>query len=237
MRFQTPLSQARLIRRYKRFLADMLLDDGREVTAHCANPGAMTGMAEPGARCWLAPAGGAGRKLDWSWKLVETAQGLAVVDTGMANKLVAEGLTAGRVPGLDYTGFRAEVPMGSGSRVDFMLSGGPGGDTALEVKSVTLMRDGWAEFPDARTERGTKHLMDLTARAKAGQGAAMLYLIARDGPARLRIAADIDPAYARAFDTARAAGVRMLAFAALITPEEVTLGDCVLIDPAPQVRG
>jgi sugar fermentation stimulation protein A len=234
MRFQTPLVQARLIRRYKRFLADMRLADGMQVTAHCANPGAMTGMAEPGALCWLAPAGGSGRKLDWSWKLVMTATGLAVVDTGLANRVVAETLARQGIAALDVAGFRPEVAMGARSRVDFMLDDTDKNQTALEVKSVTLVRDDWAVFPDARTVRGTRHLDDLAARARAGQGAAMLYVLMRDGPQQLRIAADIDPDYARAFDAARTAGVRMLAHSTLITPEGIELGAAAGIDPKPQ---
>ena len=226
MRFQTPLVQARLIRRYKRFLADMELADGRVVTAHCANPGAMLGMADTGMPCWVEPVAGPGRKLEWSWRLVDLGRGLAVVDTGVANKVVAEGLAAG-LPGLVYQGFRAEVAMGAHSRVDFVLDHGNGRSTALEVKSVTLARGGWAEFPDSRTARGARHLQELTALAEAGKGAAMLYLVARSDVARVRVAADIDPAYARAFDRAVAAGVRMLGFSTQITPEGVGMGDPV----------
>lgn len=229
MDFARPLQRARLVRRYKRFLADMDLG-GEVVTAHCANPGSMLGMAEPGMTCWLEPNDDPARKLRWSWKLVETGGGTAVVDAAIANRVVAEALRAGF---LDAGDFRAEVKMGARSRVDFVLGDG----TLLEVKSVTLVRDGWGEFPDSVTARGTKHLHELTAAARAGQGAAMLYLLARNDVARIRIAGDIDPAYARAFDAAREAGVRMLGLGTRIGRDGVRPGAPVVLDAAPQFRG
>lgn len=229
MQFAQPLIRARLIRRYKRFLADMELD-GALITAHCANPGSMLGMAEPGMTCWIEGNDDPKRKLRWSWKLVETGSGTAVVDTAIANRVVAEALRAEAVPGVTAGAFRPEVKMGSNSRVDFKL----GDDTLLEVKSVTLMRNGWAEFPDSVTARGTKHLIDLTEAARTGQPAAMLYLLARDDVARIRIAADIDPTYAQAFDTARAAGVRMLGLGTQISASGVIATGPVAIDHGPQ---
>ena len=217
MDFDRPLRRATLIRRYKRFLADMDLD-GQMITAHCANPGSMRGMAEPGMACWIEGNDDPKRKLRWSWKIVETGTGQAVVDTGLANHVVAEALRAGAVPGLEAGAFRAEVKMGERSRVDFQLGDG----TLLEVKSVTLKRDGWAEFPDSVTARGTRHLRDLTEAARAGRSAMMVYLLARDDAARIRMAADIDPAYARAFGEARDAGVRMVGLATRITRAGVT---------------
>ena len=226
MKFARPLIRATLIGRYKRFLADMAL--GAEViTVHCANPGSMLGMAEPGMTCWLEPNDDPARKLRWSWKLVETGTGLAVVDTAIANRVVAEALRGGF---LNAGAFRAEVRMGDRSRVDFVLGDG----TLLEVKSVTLVRGGWAEFPDSVTARGTRHLRDLADAARAGRPAAMLYLLARDDVARVRIAADIDPAYARAFDAARAAGVRMLALGTAITHTGVVATAPAHVDAAPQ---
>lgn len=229
MEFSRPLVRARLLRRYKRFLADMELD-GALITAHCANPGSMLGMADPGMTCWIEGNDDPKRTLRWSWKLVETPTGRAVVDTALANRVVAEALRENRVPGVTAGAFRAEVKMGANSRVDFQLGDG----TLLEVKSVTLMRNGWAEFPDSVTARGTRHLHDLTEVARAGRPAAMLYLLARDEAARLRIAADIDPAYALAFDTARAAGVQMLGLATQITTAGIRAAGAVAIDPRPQ---
>lgn len=228
MRFQTPLIEARLIRRYKRFLADMELADGRVVTAHCPNPGAMQGLATPGLACWLEPNDDPRRKLGHGWRLVRVGHGMVIVDTALANRIVGEALRAGRVPGLSGP-VQAEVRLGAKSRMDFRV-----GDTFVEVKSVTLARDGWAEFPDSVTTRGARHLQDLTALADRGGQAVAFYLVARDDQTRLRIAADIDPAYARAFDAARAAGVRVLAAATRIDPTGITLADPVLVDPRPQ---
>lgn len=229
MRFPTPLFTSRLQRRYKRFLADMVMPDGTAVTAHCPNPGAMTGLADPGLRCWLAPAA-PGAKLAFGWKLVETATGLALIDTTLANRIVAEALAAHQVPGLpDYAAIRPEARLDAESRIDFCLEGAAG-PIWLEVKSVSLSRGGWAEFPDTRTARGTRHLHALTAAAARGEGAAMVYLLARTDCTRIRIAADIDPAYAAAFAAARAAGVQMIGLGTAITPEAVTVTGPVPVD-------
>lgn len=235
MEFQTPLMPARLVRRYKRFLADMVLEDGTEVTAHCPNPGAMTGLAEPGARCWLERAA-PGRKLSHGWRLVELPGGhRACVDTTLANRVVAEALAAGRVAGLEtVSDLRAEVTLAPGTRVDFAATDRDGRRVLIEVKSVTLLRDGWAEFPDSVTTRGQKHLRALAAAAHEGARAVMLYAMARSDASRFRIAADIDPAYARAFDAARAAGVEMRAQGAAITPRGITLGAPVAVDETAQ---
>ncbi|WP_417597762.1 DNA/RNA nuclease SfsA [Pararhodobacter oceanensis] len=234
MEFTRPLIRAKLLRRYKRFLADMELDSGEVITAHCANPGSMLGMNAPGLTCWLEGNDDPKRKLRWSWKLVEVGEGLVVVDTAIANRIVGEALRADAVPGVTAGDFRAEVKMGQNSRVDFQLGDG----TLLEVKSVTLARDtshdGWAEFPDSVTARGTKHLLELTEAAQAGRPAAMLYLLARNDVSRIRIASDIDPTYAQAFDTARAAGVRMLGLGCQISTTGIHAAGAVLIDPAPQ---
>ncbi|MFC2966955.1 DNA/RNA nuclease SfsA [Acidimangrovimonas pyrenivorans] len=235
MRFQTPLIRARLIRRYKRFLSDMELEDGREVTAHCPNPGSMLGMAEPGAECWLEPNDDPKKKLKFSWKLVAQGAGdFAVVDTAIANRVVGEALRAGKVPDLTgYDSVRAEVPYGKASRIDFLLSGAAG-EALVEVKSVTLARNGWAEFPDSVTKRGAKHLAELAEAAQAGRRAVMLFLVSRSDVARVRVAGDIDPAYASAFDAARAAGVEMLALGTRIGPAGVTAAGPAQVDPGLQ---
>lgn len=229
MRFQTPLVPARLERRYKRFLADMVLeDDGRKVTAHCPNPGSMMGLAEPGTRCWLEPNTNPKRKLDYGWRLAELAGGhMAGVDTSVPNRVVGAALRAGRIAALaDYPNVRAEVPYAGRSRVDFLLSGDRRPDVYVEVKNVHLRRTGdWAEFPDAVTARGARHLDDLGAMVRAGHRAVMLYFVQRTDCARFRLAADIDPTYARAFDVAREAGVEVLVLGSRITPEGVWLGE------------
>lgn len=251
MRFQTPLQPARLIRRYKRFLSDMELPDGRVVTAHCPNPGSMLGMADPGAACWIDTNDDPRKKLRHSWKLVEQPGGaLAVVDTSLANRVVSEALHAGAVPALaGYDTIRPEVRFGAKSRIDFLLQGAGRPDALVEVKSVTLSRGGWAEFPDSVTARGARHLADLAEAAAQGYRAVLLFLIARDDQARVRVAADIDPAYARAFDAARDAGVQVVALTTRIDtglgagpdtgPDTggVTAGPPATVCPAPQWGG
>ena len=224
MRFQTPLVPARLLRRYKRFLADMTLADGREVTAHCPNPGSMMGLAEPGTRCWLEPNDDPARKLKYGWRLAELGGGhMAGIDTSVPNRVVGEALRAGAIAELAcYADIRAEVKYGDRSRVDFLLSGG-GPDAYVEVKNVHLRRRGdIAEFPDAVTARGARHLAELARVAAAGHRAVMLYLVQRTDCARFALAGDIDPAYARAF--AAAAGVEVLVFGTRISTDGVTLG-------------
>ncbi|ETA52504.1 DNA/RNA nuclease SfsA [Ponticoccus alexandrii] len=226
MRFQTDLVPARLIRRYKRFLADCLLDDGREVTAHVANPGSMLGLKDEGQRIWLEPNDDPKKKLKWAWRLVEHPGGhFTGVDTGVPNRMLKAALMAGEVPGLQgYDLVRPEVKYGQNSRIDFLLTG-DGPDTYVEVKSVTLSRSpGLAEFPDSVTARGAKHLAELAQVAGQGARAVMLYLVQRTDITAVTLAADLDPAYARAFTQAQAAGVEVLAFGCRITPQDVTLG-------------
>ena len=235
MRFQTDLIPARLIRRYKRFLADCLLPDGQEVTAHVANPGSMLGLAEPGEAIWLEPNDDPKRKLKYAWRLVEHEGGhFTGVDTGVPNKVLRAALEAHAVPGLTgYDTVRPEVKYAEKSRVDFLLSGGPQ-DIYVEVKSVTLSRQpGLAEFPDSVTARGARHLADLAQMVGEGHRAVMLYLVQRTDCARLTLAADLDPAYAAAFKAARAAGVEVIALGCAISPEGLELaGPVSFEDPA-----
>jgi sugar fermentation stimulation protein A len=227
MEFPTPLIPARLIRRYKRFLADVAFDDGSEATAHCPNPGSMMGLADPGARVWLMPTDDPRKKLGYSWKLVELEGGhLAGIDTAVPNRVVGEALRAGRVADLaGYGTVRAEVPYGKASRVDFLLTGAGLPDAHVEVKNVHLRREGdWAEFPDCVTARGAKHLAELSAVAAAGGRAVMLYLVQRTDCARFRLAADLDPGYAAAATAARAAGVEVLCYGTRIDTGGVHLG-------------
>ncbi len=226
MRFQTPLVPATLIRRYKRFLADLRLENGAEVTAHCANPGAMTGMAEPGMRVWVEPNDDPRRKLNYSWKLVELpGDHLAGIDTGAANALVAEALAEGRIlPLASYPVIRREVPYGDRSRVDFLLEGPTTPPAYVEVKTVTLKRRGdLAEFPDCVTKRGTRHLTELAEMVRAGNRAVLLYVVHRTDCSRVGVAGDIDPDYLRAMVAARAAGVEVLAYGTEISTREVRI--------------
>ncbi len=226
MQFQTPLVRATLVRRYKRFLADVVLEDGREVTAHCGNPGAMTGLKEPGLTVWLEPNDNPKRKLRYAWKLVELPVGhWAGVDTNVANRIVAEAFDKNQIPALTaYHTIRPEVKYGTNSRIDFLLTAPDLPDLYLEVKSVTLRRSGeWAEFPDSVTTRGTKHLNELVTMVENGHRAVMLYLIQRTDCTGFRLAADIDTDYAGAFARAIKAGVEVLCYQTAISAVSISL--------------
>lgn len=226
MRFQTELVPARLIRRYKRFLADCTLADGSEVIAHCANPGSMLGLAEPGQKIWLEPNDDPKKKLKYGWRLVEHADGnFTGVDTSLPNRAVRAALEARQIDALaEYTNVKPEVRYGTNSRVDFLLTAPHLPDAYVEVKSVTLSRQpGLAEFPDSVTARGAKHLGELAEVARAGHRAVLLYLVQRTDCTRFALAADIDPTYAAAFLAATQAGLETLYIGTHITPHEITI--------------
>ncbi len=229
MRFPSPLIPATLKRRYKRFLADVVLPNGEEVTAHVANPGAMTGLMTPGARVWLSKSGKPGRKLPYSWELVEADFGRGVeivgVNTGHPNALVAGAIAANAIAELSgYRSVRREVKYGKASRIDFLLQAPGRPPCYVEVKNVHLMRrPGIAEFPDSVTARGAKHLDELSAIAATGMRAAMLYLIQIGSAGEFAIARDIDPAYGAAFDRARAGGVEAFAYRCELSREAIEI--------------
>lgn len=228
MLFQTPLVPAVLIRRYKRFLADVRLADGREVTAHCPNPGAMLGLMEPGTEVWLEPNDDPKKKLNYGWRLSELGGGHWVgIDTSLPNKVVKEALEAGQVSALAaYKTIRPEVKYGTRSRIDFLATQPGLRDAYIEVKNVHLCRTAClAEFPDCVTARGAKHLHELSNMVAQGQRAVMLYLVQRTDCTRFMVAADLDPAYAAAYETARAAGVEMLFYGTRIDRTGVWLAD------------
>lgn len=226
MRFPTPLVPGRLIRRYKRFLADIALEDGREVTAHCPNPGAMLNFKEPGTRVWVEPNDDPKKKLKYGWRLVELPWGaMAGIDTGVPNRVVGEALAEGRITELaDYPDIRAEVAYGKGSRVDFLVRGPELSEAYVEVKNVNYRReDDWAEFPDCVTDRGAKHLIELAEMAERGHRAVLLYVVQRNDCGRVKLAPDLDPHYARTAVEAVARGVEMMAYGTEITPDGVRL--------------
>lgn len=235
MRFAAPLIPATLVKRYKRFLADVVLASGETLTVHCANPGAMTGLNVPGARIWLSQSANAARKLAHSWELVEVDLGagleLVGINTSHPNALAAEALAGGLIPELaGYAAMRREVRYGANSRVDFLLHSPSRPPCYVEIKNVHLMRQaGLAEFPDAVTKRGAKHLVELAAMAAAGSRSVMLFLIQIGSAHGFKLARDIDPAYGRAFDTARAAGVEALAYRCVISCEGIEVTEPVVI--------
>ena len=231
MKYARPLVRAVLIRRYKRFLADVTLEDGRETTAHCANPGAMTGLAQAGTPVWLEPNDDPKRKLRYSWKLAETGGALVGIDTALPNKVVGEALHAQAVPALaGYKSVHAEVKYGENSRVDFLLTGEGLPDCYVEVKSANLCRKaGLVEFPDTVTKRGAKHMDELAGMVAQGHRAVVLYLVQRTDCTAFAVASDIDPTYASAFHTACAAGVEAFCFRANLTLEGASFGEALPI--------
>src|SRR5215475_12030563 len=235
MRFPVPLFPATLVRRYKRFLADVVLPSGETVTVHCANPGSMIGLNAPGARVWLSKSANPNRKLAHSWELIEVDLGggteLVGINTSHPNALAAEAIVAGLIPELaGYSSIRREVKYGRSSRVDILLEAPGRAPCYVEIKNVHLMRrPGVAEFPDAVTKRGAKHLHELAAMVKAGRRAVMLYLVQIGSARSFRLARDIDPAYGRAFDLARSAGVETIARRCRVTQDGIEVAEAVPI--------
>ena len=224
MRFPLPLRRATLLTRYKRFLSDHRFEDGSTVTAHVANPGAMTGLIDEGLETWLSPAANPKRKLPFSWEMVRIGQGLVGVNTGWPNRLAADAIEAGAIPPLaGYDTIRREVAYGTRSRVDFLLEAQDRPPCYVEVKNVHLKRGPAAEFPDSVTTRGTKHLHELAAVAQGGARAVMLYIVQREDCDGFTLAADIDPAYAAAYAEARASGVEALAYACRLSTKGIAV--------------
>jgi len=225
-----------LQRRYQRFLADVQLEDGRVITAHCPNTGAMTGCAEPGARVWLSTSKVKTRKYPHTWELVETPGGMACVHSALANRVSREAFAGGQVPGFEsYGDIRNEVKYGQGSRADLLLEG-PGGRVFVEVKSVTLCRDGGqGVFPDAVSERGRKHLRELQSVLGGDTRALLFFCVFHNSINRVSAAGDIDPAYREALAEAMATGVEVLAWRSAVTSRGITPAGALpfTLDPHP----
>lgn len=220
--FPVPLVSATLVRRYKRFLADIRLEDGSELTVHCPNTGSMKNCGGSGSRVWVVLQQRPGRKLPGTWELVETAPGeLACIHSARANTVIAQALNEGLIsPLATYTQVRREVSVASGgSRFDFLLKSES--DTCvLEVKSVTMaIGGGVGAFPDAVSLRGQKHLRELTALAQTGQRASLLFCVMHSGIHKVVPADDIDPVYGQLLREAMAAGVQVLAWSVVPTPQ------------------
>ncbi|MGM4920396.1 DNA/RNA nuclease SfsA [Tardiphaga sp. 813_E8_N1_3] len=237
MKLPADLVPATLLRRYKRFLADVELADGSVITAHVANPGAMIGLQAAGARVWLSKSPSKTRKLPFSWELIEADFGngpeLVGVNTMHPNAIVAEALAANAIPELNgYDIIRREVKYGAASRVDFLLEHPPRPPCYVEVKNVHMMRQpGLAEFPDSVTARGARHLDELATVVAAGARAMMLFVVQIGSSTAFALARDIDPAYGRAFDKACAAGVEAIAYTCQIDHGSIVLAGRVPIQP------
>jgi sugar fermentation stimulation protein A len=232
--FDRPLIAGILVRRYKRFLADIVLADGREIVAHCPNSGAMTTCSTPGSPVWVSAASNPTRKLPWTWEMVQ-ANGVWVgVNTQIPNTAVAAFIAAGQIPALrGYATVRREVVYGSDgrSRIDILLQGKTAADTChVEVKNATFRVGQHAAFPDAVTLRGQKHLRELTALVAAGQRATMFYFVGRSDCQRFRPADEVDPTYGRLLRVAAQAGVAILAYQMQFSRAGVALGRRLPVD-------
>jgi len=234
MKFETPLIEGVLVQRYKRFMADVRLPDGEVVVTHCANSGSMLSVKEPGSRVWLSPAPNPERKLRYTWEIIEVNGCLVGINTSLPNRIVADAILAGQIPELaGYPNLKREQKYGKNSRIDILLSGGGRPPCYVEVKNVTLRRgfDGHpAEFPDAVTERGAKHLREMTEIVREGGRAVMVYLAQRDDCTRFSICADIDPVYAAGLKEALAAGVEAVCYGCRVTPDGITVTGPLTLD-------
>lgn len=223
MHFPSPLIPATLERRYKRFLADVVLDDGARLTAAVPNTGSMLGLQAPGSRVWLSTSANPKRKYPHTLEIVEADGTLVGVNAGLPNRIAEEAIREGLVPELSgYDRLKREQNYGRNSRIDILLDDPARGIAYVEVKNVHLVRRaGLAEFPDSITQRGVKHLDELTNMVEAGHRGAMLFVVQRADCDRFAICRDLDPAYAAAFDSARRRGVEAWALRCQITDDSI----------------
>lgn len=225
MDYPSPLEKVTLVKRSKRFLAEVRREGGAPLTVHCANSGSMKTCFEPGWTGWISTSPNPNRKLPHTLELVDNGRGLICVNTAMANRLTEEALSAGRIPELKgYVWYRRESVWVPGTRFDFSFGSGDRADGYLEVKSVSLVRNGRYQFPDAVTERGQKHLTELLAVRRSGLRAVLLFLLMRSDGSGFEAAADIDPEYARLLDKVRSEGVEVLVYTSVITLTTLTVG-------------
>jgi sugar fermentation stimulation protein A len=224
-----PLTRGRIVQRYKRFFCDLALDDGREITAHCPNSGAMLGVNLPGQGAWVSYSDDPKRKLAWTLQLVEAAgpdgTGLVGINTLLPNKLVAEALVGGVIPELvGYASIRPEVKYAAASRVDFLLTDPDRPPCWLEVKNVHLSRSpGLAEFPDCKAARSTRHLEDLAAQVREGHRAVALFVVQREDCEDFQACRELDPAFAAGLDRAADAGVEIMVWACAMSTREIRI--------------
>ncbi len=220
-----PLLRGTLIRRYQRFKADVQLVDGQVVTAHCPNSGSMKTCSEPGRPVYLSRSPNPNRKLAYTWEMIEMPGSLVGVNTNVPNKLVRLSIEKGLIPELTgYDGVRAEVPYGRNSRIDVLLESAAGGKCFVEVKNCTLLEDGIAYFPDAKTERGLKHLVELQEQVKLGYRGVIFFLVQRMDSREFLPADHIDPAYGKELRKAVSHGVEVLIYDVRMDLEAISIG-------------
>ena len=226
MKFSNKLIKAKFVKRYKRFFSDHILEDGKLVTAHCPNTGAMTGVAKEGITSWLSPSNNPKRKLKWTWELTQENNTIVGVNTHSPNKIIQEAINNNEIKELlNYKTLKREVSYGSNSRIDIFLQDEKKIDCYVEIKNVHLSRvKGIAEFPDGITSRGTKHLKELANVAQSGCRAVMLYLIQRNDCNFFKIAVDIDEVYAKEFINALNVGVEVICIDTILNTNGISIG-------------
>ena len=228
MKFVEPLGEATLIRRYKRFLADVELANGDQMTIHCPNTGSMKNCAEPGFGVWYSTSDNAKRKYPHTWELASTGAGDMIgINTGAANRLVEEAIEADNIATLSgYETLKREVKYGQeNSRIDMFLTAPDRPNCYIEVKSVTLLVDGQGYFPDAVSTRGQKHLRELAEIAKSGDRAVLFFCVQHTGIESVAVAGEIDPGYAAEMQRALAAGVEVICYGCAISPVEISISE------------
>ena len=232
MKFPSPLTRATLVSRYKRFLFDAVLEDGREITGSCPNTGSMLGLTDPGSTIWLSEHDSPTRKYRYALELVEADGTTVGINTGLPNKIVEEAIHNGNIETLgDYAELKREQKYGQNSRIDILLRSEDRPPAYVEVKNVHFIRTpGLAEFPDSPTARGAKHLDELGDMIEAGNRAMMVYLVQRSDCDRLKICRDLDSNYGKAFERAIARGVEALAVRCHITPQEICFDRLIPIE-------
>ena len=232
MKFDPPLIETRLVKRYKRFLADVEMPDGETITVHCPNPGSMMGLTTPGIRAWISDSQNPKRKLRYTLEMVDIGGTLVGINTNHPNTLAREAIESGRIPALsNYEHLKSEVKYGINSRIDILLERDGHPDTYVEVKNVHFSRTPEIhEFPDSVTKRGAKHLDELANEVEAGNRAVMLYIIQRNDGDRFRFAEDLDPGYVEAFRRAHGKGVEAIAMTCDVTPISIDAQDIITID-------
>ncbi len=221
------LYQGRLIKRYKRFLADIILDSGETITAHVPNSGAMTSCIESNCPVWVTYHDNPKRKLKYTLELTQMKDYLICTNTGVANKIAIEAVNKGTIKELQgYSSLKPEQKYGQNSRIDILLEN-ENEKCYVEIKSVSLRINDMLAFPDSVTTRGQKHLEELSDMVKLGHRAVMLYIIQRTDNAKFRLAHEIDTKYAQAFKKAKEIGVEVLVYQSYISQEEIYLQNSI----------
>lgn len=227
MHFETPLQAATLVKRYKRFLADVITDEGREITVHCPNSGSMRGCSTPGSKVMLSTSPNPKRKYPQTLEMVQEGNTWIGVNTMLTNKIVAEAILEGRIKELQKIDtLTREVKTSRSSRLDLLLERGDE-KIYVEIKNCSLAEDGWAMFPDAVTVRGTKHLNELASLVEQGYQGIIFFCIQRMDADRFKPAAHIDPVYAQTLAEVSKKGVQILAYQADISPERIIVQNSI----------